>query len=122
MAIDKALRRGSRGLPGGRTLAAFLNRHRGIFGGRSRRLPRVLESKRLRLEQVVEWGKAYLERHGIHPNRDSGPIAGVKGLKWSTIDSALKHGSRGLSAGSSLAKLFGDRGQQRRSAVTTEGH
>ena len=38
--INKALQRGSRGLPAGKTLAGLLNQHRGIFVGRSRRLPR----------------------------------------------------------------------------------
>lgn len=119
MAIDKALRRGSRGLPGGKTLAGLLNEHRGVFEGRSRRLPRVPESKRLRLEQVIAWGKAHFRRHGFFPNRNSGPIAGSGGLKWSTVDAALKHGSRGLAAGSSLAKLFGSK---RRSAANRQLH
>ncbi len=114
--IDKALRRGSRGLPGGRTLAGMLNEHRGIFAGRSRRLKRTAESQRLRLEQIAAWGQAYLKRHGIFPNRHSGPIAGSLGLKWSAVDSALKSGCRGLPGGSSLASLFGDRRKRTRRA------
>lgn len=110
--IDKALRRGSRGLPGGTTMAAFLNEHRGIFRGQTRRLPRIRESKRLQLAQILTWGKAYYRRKGAFLNRNSGPIAGSVGLKWSTVDSALKHGSRGLAGGSSLARLFGDRRKQ----------
>lgn len=124
-AIDKALRRGSRGLPGGLTLAGLLNKHRGIFDGRSRRLPRVPESKRLRLEQIAQWGRAYFRRHGVFHNRDSGPIAGSGGLNWSTVDSALKRGSRGLASGSSLAKLFGDRrrlSRHARSGKTLRAH
>jgi len=76
-------------------------------------LPRIPESKQLRLEKIVAWGRAYFKLSGVFPNRDSGPIVGSGGLKWSTVDSALKHGSRGLRAGSSLAKLFGDRRRQR---------
>lgn len=109
MAIDKALRRGSRGLPSGKTLAGLLNQHRGIFGGHSRRSKRIPDSQRLLTEQILAWGKAYFASHGVFPNRDSGPIAALDGLKWSAVDAALKHGSRGLTGGSSLAALFGDR-------------
>jgi hypothetical protein len=77
-------------------------------------LPRPDTAKRLQVAQIVAWGKAYYRRHGIHPNRDSGPIDGAPGLKWSTVDSALKSGSRGLKGGSSLARLFGDRRRRRK--------
>jgi hypothetical protein len=107
--IDRALRRGSRGLPPGSSLASLLNRHRAIFGGRSRRPRRIPAAKRLRLDQIVAWGKAYFRRRGVFPNRDSGMIAEAASLKWSTVDAALKHGNRGLPGGSSLAKLCGDR-------------
>jgi hypothetical protein len=110
--VDKALRRGSRGLPKKTTLASLLNKHRSIFSGRSRRLPRLREDKRLRLEQIIEWGNACCKRTGTFPRRDSGLIAGSGELKWSTVDSALKRGSRGLPGGSSLAKLFGTRRSQ----------
>lgn len=106
--INKAFMRGQRGLSR-TTLVVFLEKHRGILGGKTRRPRRIPESKRLRLEQIAAWGKAYRRRHGIFPNRHSGSIPDVEGLKWSAIDSALKSGSRGLLGGSSLAKLFGDR-------------
>ncbi len=109
MAIDKALQRGSRGLPAGWTLSSFPNTHRGIYGGRSRRSRRIRESKHLSMEQIVAWGKSHFRRHRIYPNRDTGQIAGSGGLKWSTVDSALKSGSRGLPGGCSLARLFGSR-------------
>lgn len=107
--VDRALRRGSRGLPRRMTLASFLNKYRAIFEGRSRRLPRLPTEKRLHLTHIVAWGKAFRERTGVFPNRSSGPVAAVEGLKWSAIDSALKRGGRGLPGGSSLAKLFGSR-------------
>jgi hypothetical protein len=112
--IDRALSRGLRGLAPGKPLATLLNEHRGIFGGRTRRLPRVRRKARLQLDQIRAWGKAYRRRHGVLPNRNSGPIADSGGLKWSTLDSALKAGNRGLPAGSSLAKLFGDRRNRKR--------
>lgn len=112
--LDRALQRGLRGLPPGLPLASFLNKHRGIFGGRTRRLPRTREAKRLRLEQIVAWGRAYHRRQGLFPNRASGPIAGSGGLNWGAVDSALKRGNWGLPGGSSLAKLFGDRRRQRK--------
>ena len=108
LSLHKALQRGSRGLAGKSTLAAFLNAHRGIFRGKSRRPKRLNESKRLRIDQIVAWGKAHRLQTGNWPNRDSGPIP-KSGLNWSAVDSALKCGSRGLSGGSSLAKLFGGR-------------
>jgi len=71
----------------------------------TRRPRRIPESKRLKLDQLAGWIRSHRRRTGAWPNRDSGPIAGTGGLKWSLIDAALKHGSRGLPGGSSLAKL-----------------
>lgn len=108
-AIDRAFRRGLRGLSGGRSLVSFLEKHRSILGGRKRRRRRIQEEERLRTEEIVAWGKAYFQREGIYPNRNSGAVAEVPRLTWGAIDSALKRGNRGLSGRSSLAKLFGDR-------------
>jgi hypothetical protein len=107
--IDTALRRGLRGLPGGSSLPAFLNQHRNLFQGKSRRPKTIRESERIRVEMILVWGKAHRRRTGVWPNRKSGPIAGVRNLKWSTVDSALKSGCRGLPGGSSLAKFFAER-------------
>jgi hypothetical protein len=86
-----------------------LNEHRGIFKGGNRRPPRLCKQAQLNADQIMTWGNAYRRRRGVFPNRSEGPITGTNGLKWSTVDSALKRGSRGLPGGSSLAMLFGDR-------------
>jgi hypothetical protein len=104
--LDRTLRLGRRGLPGGSSLPQFLNEHRNLFRGKSRRPKTILESKRLHVGQILAWGRAYRRRTGCWPNRNSGPVAGAPGLKWSTVDSALKAGNRSLPGGLSLAKLF----------------
>lgn len=104
--IDGALRFGRRGLPTGSSLPQFLNEHRGLFEGRSRRPKPIRESERLRLEDIVEWGKDYRRRTGNWPNRASGRVSSRRSLTWLAIDSALKTGCRGLEGGSSLARLF----------------
>ncbi len=104
--VDKALREGRRGLPGGSSLTEFLNARRGIYRGKTRRPKRIRESERLRLEEILAWGKAYRSRHGKWPNRNSGAIPERNGLRWSVVDSALKAGNRGLPGGSSLAMVF----------------
>jgi len=104
--IDTALRHGRRGLPGRSSLTAFLNEHRDLFRGKSRRPKPIRESQRLFVDRILALGKAHRRRTGTWPNRDAGPIAEVPKLKWSAVDSALKRGCRGLAGGSSVAKLF----------------
>ena len=104
--VDKALKEGRRGLRGGSSIAAFLNRHRGLYKGKSRRPKRIRESDRLRNDEILAWGRMYRRCIGNWPNRDSGRVNGVSGLTWMMIDSALKRGNRGLAGGSSLSKLF----------------
>jgi len=106
MGIDTALRCGLRGLPGLSSLTAFLNDHRDLFRGKTRRPKTIRESERLYVDRILAWGKAHRRRTGSWPNRDAGPIAEVPQLNWSAVDSALKKGNRGLPGGSSLAKLF----------------
>ena len=109
MMIDNALRHGLRGLPGGSSLPAFLNKHRGIFNGKSRRPKPIRDSERLSTDEILRWGAAYRQRDGLWPNRDSGLVRGGHGLTWSAVDSALKAGNRGLPGGSSLCQLFRER-------------
>jgi hypothetical protein len=100
-AIDRALRRGLRGLPGGSSLARLLAEHRGI---RRRRLaPKLTE------QQILLWARAYRVRKGRWPGARSGPVAGAPGVTWNAINQALYLGLRGLAGGSSLAKLLGGR-------------
>jgi hypothetical protein len=100
-AVDLALRKGSRGLRGGSSLAKFLARHRGV---RNRSLLPPLSAK-----QILAWAAAYFASHGKWPNSKSGPIAGSQDT-WLAVALALRKGSRGLKGGSSLAKLLRARG------------
>jgi hypothetical protein len=56
-------------------------------------------------KQVLAWCVAHRDRTGRWPTPKSGPVANVADENWSTVDSALQAGWRGLSGGSSLARL-----------------
>jgi hypothetical protein len=96
--VDKALRKGHRGLPGGSSLARLLARHRAVRN--SSGLPR------LTITLILTWIDAYHRRTGRWPTRDSGSIPGAPpGETWATVANALFTGSRGLRP-SSLARLL----------------
>jgi len=96
--IDTALFQGHRGLPGGVTLAQFLQRHRGA--------PNRMALPRLSEKQILSWADGHHERTGHWPHRDSGRIPEAPGETWALVSSALVHASRGLSKKSSLAQLL----------------
>jgi len=97
-AVEIALGRGHRGLPGGSSLAKLLADHR---GKRNRtNLPL------LTIEQILKWADAHHELTGAWPISKPIPIADAPGETWRNIDAALKNGFRGLSGGSSLARLL----------------
>jgi hypothetical protein len=102
--IEMALRFGFRGLPGGSSLAQLLAKERGVRN--PARLPRLTR------RQILAWADAYFRRTGRWPSHDSGPIAGVPGETWSTVEKALRNGRRGLKGGSSLAKLLAEAGRK----------
>jgi hypothetical protein len=97
--IDVALAKGLRGLPGGTSLAKLLVQHRG-----ARRIsPPLTESL------IVKWAGDFFAQHGRWPIAES-PLDGLPpGESWKAIDASLRNGSRGLSAGSSLARLLAAR-------------
>jgi hypothetical protein len=97
-AVNHALRKGTRGLPGGGSLARLLAAER---GARNQTAVPPLSRK-----EILAWGKAHHRRTGNWPTRDSGPIAEMPGETWAAVDAALQKGNRGLRGGSSLAKLF----------------
>ena len=99
--VDTALRAGLRGLPGGSSLARLLTEHRHA------RIPTYLPP--LDVEAILAWADGHFRRTGDWPTADSGPIPDTGGEKWLGIDAALRLGSRGLPAGSSLAKLLAER-------------
>ena len=96
--VDTALRLGSRGLRGGRSLATLLATRR---GARNRRSLPVLT-----VPQALAWAKAHHGRNGTWPNDKSGTIAEAPGETWKGVDQALRWGYRGLMGGVSLAGLL----------------
>ena len=99
--IDKAFKAGTHGLPGGSSLARFLDRHRGTRKSHS--------YAKLDIELILAWADAYHARRGRWPNINSGAVDGSPTDTWNGINSALRNGARGMSAGSSLAQLLAER-------------
>jgi hypothetical protein len=83
---------GGRSLPGGSSLAQFINTH---FGIQNRNFPSILNSK-----LVYTWIEAYITKFGEKPTKTSGIVEFAegehKGITWSTIDCTFKRGKRGL--------------------------
>jgi hypothetical protein len=103
VAVDSALVKGWRGLPGGLSLAKLLVERRGV---RSRcALPP------LTIEQILAWADDHYERTGQWPKTLSGAVHVAPGETWRAIDRALHAGKRGLSGRSSLYRLLTKRGR-----------
>lgn len=98
IAVENALRAGTRGLPGGSSLARLLQEKRGRRN--ERRLPD------LSVEQILGWAERHRARTGIWPMFRSGPVADAPGETWSALNASLSVGSRGLPGGSSLYRLL----------------
>jgi hypothetical protein len=99
-AVETALNRGTRGLPGGTSLANFLEKH-----GRSRNrigVPHFTE------EDILKWADEHHKRTGAWPKTDDGLIWGTKET-WSAVETALFKGQRGWPGGDTLAKLLARR-------------
>jgi hypothetical protein len=110
--IDRALRGGRRGLPGGSSLYLLLVEH-----GRRPGVERVAV---LTEEQILAWADAHRAATGRWPERGSGPVAGTRGEVWSSLDNELRYGGRGLPGDSSLHQLLaGRRGVRTRLYVPT---
>ncbi len=97
--VDRALRVGERGLPGGISLEKFLSRHRGKALERERPRP-------LAVTRILAWADEHRARTGFWPKFTSGPIHDQPRDSWAKIDAALRVGLRGLPGGSSLAQLL----------------
>jgi hypothetical protein len=98
--VDMALVKGSRGLPGGASLARLLAGHLGVRNRAN--IPRLTPA------QILAWADAHYERNGAWPKRRSGPLADAPGETWKAIDTALDQGCRGLPGGSSLRQLLAE--------------
>ena len=96
-AINQALIKGVRGLPGGSSLPRLLAEHRGVRNKKALPL--------LTTQQILKWCDAFHEKTGTWPTSQDGELESVPGETWRHIDNALRHGSRGLPC-SSLAQLL----------------
>jgi hypothetical protein len=97
-AVDTALFKGSRGFPGGDSLAKLLARHRGVRN--------KSELPHLTAEQLRAWARAHRDRTGSWPRVKSGAIPEAPGETWSGVNAALGVGMRGLPGGDSLAQFL----------------
>ena len=100
-AVEAALRQGSRGFPGGSSIARLLAKRRGV------RNPQNLP--RLTIPKILAWADAHYKRTKCWPKKHSGPIPESAGDDWAAIDAGLNHGCRGLPGGQSLAQLLDNR-------------
>jgi hypothetical protein len=96
--IDVALYRGYRGLPGKDTLAALLARRLGA--------PSRNHASPLTPARILEWARHHRARTGHWPTSRSGAVLAAAGENWAALNIALVRGSRGLSGGTSLARLL----------------
>ena len=97
--IDAALRAGTRGLPGGSSLAKLLAEHRGVRN--------KMDLPPLTIGQILAWADAHKAATGNWPRKDFGIVAGTDET-WTAINSSLRVGRRGFPGGSSLAKLLAE--------------
>jgi hypothetical protein len=99
-AVNMALVKGLRGLPGRSSLAQLLAERRGVRN--RKRLPPFT------VEQILAWADAHYERTGAWPGHESGPIASAPGETWLAAEQALIKGRRGLQGNSSLARFLAE--------------
>jgi hypothetical protein len=98
-AVNSALQKGLRGLPGGSSLARLLAARRGVRNRKG--LPH------LTVPHVLRWADAYHRRTGDWPHpKTKGGVPGTNGETWPAVDTALRVGQRGLPGGSSLPQVL----------------
>jgi hypothetical protein len=96
--VERALRDGRRGFPGGDTLARFVSRHLGVRNNAS--------APRLSVEQILDWADRHHRRTGRWPGMESGPVHGVASETWAVVEVSLRNGLRGLPGGDTLYQLL----------------
>jgi hypothetical protein len=96
--IDRALRNGGRGLPGGDSLPRLLTRRLGVRTKAA--LPLLMEW------QILRWADDHWYLSGRWPAAGAGPVGTAPGETWGGIDKALRQGFRGLPGGDSLSRLL----------------
>jgi hypothetical protein len=104
-AINHALTKGRRGLPGGSSLAKLLHAERGV--------PNHMDLPPFTRKQILAWATTYYRRTRKRPTKGSGSLPGTSTDTWSTVDTALRDGLRGLPGSSSLARLLAEHSMKR---------
>ena len=107
--VEHALINGTRGLAGGSSLAKL---REDVLGVRN-----IMDLPVFTEDQILEWADSHRRCKGEWPNKRSGQIAEAPTETWSTVDTALRKGGRGLLGNKSLAKLLHER-RGRRSTAT----
>lgn len=111
LAVETALAKGLRGLPGGSSLAQLLCQHRSVRNHMA--LPA------LSVETILAWADAHYTRTGQWPQATSGSVIDAPGETWNAVDIALAQGNRGLPGQSSLPRLLAEyRGVRNRSCLS----
>jgi hypothetical protein len=98
LAVDDALRKGSRGLRGRSSILMLLRQTRGLRLRRCR--------PELTVTQILAWADKFRADNGQRPTYLSGPIPESQGETWSSVNSALRKGTRGLPGVLSIASLL----------------
>jgi len=99
--IDKALKRGFRGLAGESSLARLLLKERNV--------QHHLAQRALSEEQILLWADKHYKRTGKWPQCKAGQILDCLEETWSGVNAALELGLRSLPGGSSIAKLLAEK-------------
>ena len=86
--VSSSLKSGTRGLPGGSSLAKMLDQHR---GKRNKK-----QAPQLSVDEIVDWARRYRDRKGKWPTDSSGAIEDAPGETWTAVALALRRGGRGL--------------------------
>lgn len=97
-AVEAALNHGTRGMPGGSSIARLLQDRRSVKN--RKRLPRVS------IRKILSWADAHHTSTGKWPTMDSGIINGTRDETWNGINHVLKRGRRGLRGGTTLCELL----------------
>jgi hypothetical protein len=114
--VDRSLRDGNRGLPGGDSLPLLIGR---LHAQHPSAAPPLSASRpKLTIAQILAWADVHHAAEGVWPRPWSGRILGAPGENWSAVNQCLRAGFRGLPKGSSLERLLeqhraGPRGARR---------
>jgi hypothetical protein len=95
--VNYSLVAGSRGLSGSTTLARLLDAKRGVVN--------IQDRDPLAEKDILSWADEYFTRTGRWPTPKAGKVENAHET-WGAINNALVSGSRGLTGGSSLARLL----------------